>query len=173
MNLRASIAASFLVIALISGLTMALPPTHAQSTVTVSIPNGAGNAGGAPGYAPDNVTVVVGVNNTVTWTNNDTVHHTVTPGNEPAGSPWSGGSPDMPPQASYSFTFTVPGTYSYFCKYHNWMTGTVVVKAATSTTTSTPEFPVTSLAVIVFAAMAAVIVAAPRLRPSRAGPPSV
>jgi plastocyanin len=95
-------------------------------TVSVSIPKGAGDGPqAAPGYAPDKITVVIGVNNTVTWTNNDPIHHTVTsaPGN---GSLNSG---DMAQGATYTYTFTTPGTYDYVCVYHAWMTGTVVVKS--------------------------------------------
>jgi plastocyanin len=162
----------------VSGLTMALPLANAQSAVVVSMPNGSGLPAGGPGYAPDTVTVVIGVNNTITWTNNDTAHHNVTPGNEPAGATWSAGSGDMAPNAAYSFTFTVPGNYTYTCTYHKWMTGNVVVKAAALTSTSTktsttPEFPAAYLAVIFFAVIAAVMVAAPRLRPSRVSTPPI
>lgn len=50
----------------------------------------------APFYSPQNVTVVKGVNNTVTWVNNDDVPHTVTAtdgsfnsGNLNAGQTWA------------------------------------------------------------------------------------
>lgn len=97
------------------------------SAVKVSMPNGAGNPNGAPGYAPDNLTLVIGVNNTVTWTNNDSAHHTVTSTKAPAGASFNSG--DMAPGATFSFTFTVPGTYQYDCVYHFWMTGTITVVA--------------------------------------------
>jgi len=97
------------------------------SAVKVSMPNGAGNPNGAPGYAPDNLTLVIGVNNTVTWTNNDSAHHTVTSTKAPAGASFDSG--DMAPGATFSFTFTVPGTYQYDCVYHFWMTGTITVVA--------------------------------------------
>jgi plastocyanin len=89
----------------------------------ISITSGAGLPNGAPGYSPDAITLVIGVNNTVTWINNDSSHHTVTSisGN---GSISSG---DMAPGAKYTFTFTTPGTYQYFCVYHSWMTGTITV----------------------------------------------
>jgi plastocyanin len=164
---------------------MALPVVSAApSTVVVSMPSGAGAPAGAPGYNPDTITVVIGVNNTVMWTNNDTVagkgtSHTVTPKTQPTGGNWpSTGSGNMLVNASYSFTFTMPGTYTYYCAYHSWMTGTVVVVAAATTSTATststtPEFPAAALAVVLFAVIAAVIVAAPRLRPSRlAAPPN-
>ncbi len=92
----------------------------------VSMPNGAGNPNGAPGYAPDNITVVIGVNATVTWTNNDVSHHTVTSSSVPQGAT-SFNSGDMAPGATFTYTFTVPGTYHYVCNYHTWMTGTVTV----------------------------------------------
>jgi plastocyanin len=31
--------------------------------------------------------------------------------------------------SAYTHAFGVPGTYQYDCKYHSWMTGTIVVKA--------------------------------------------
>jgi len=152
---------------LISGLALAMPPASAQSAVAVSIPMGAGaGQSAAPGYAPDNVTVVIGVNNTVTWTNNDSPsHHTAAAVTYPTGG-GSFNSGDMAPGASFSYTFTIPGTYTYNCAYHTWMTGTVVVKGAS--TTPAPEFPAASLAIILFAVIAAVMVAAPRLRPTLA-----
>lgn len=156
---------------LMSGLA-ALPLASAQSTVSVSIPSGAGaSASAAPGFKPNAVTVVIGVNNTVTWTNNDSTTHTVTPSTGPNGG-WSTGSGDLAAGKSYSFAFTVPGTYAYHCNYHSWMSGTVVVKAAASTSTSTststtPEFPVGYLAVILFAVIAAVMLATARLRQGR------
>jgi plastocyanin len=167
MTRRVSFAAGAVVLALLFGLVMALPAAGAKSEVMVSIPSGAGLAASAPGYAPGTITVVIGVNNTVTWTNNDNVHHTVTPGSEPAGTPWTVGSGDMDttgPTKVYSFTFTVPGTYTYSCAYHSTMAGTIVVKPGVTTT---PEFPAASLAVILFAVIAAVMLVAPRLRPSR------
>lgn len=96
------------------------------TTTSVEIPKGAGSGpSAAPGYAPDKVTVVIGVNNTVTWTNDDTVAHTVTSvsGN---GTISSG---NLAAGATYTFTFSSPGTYDYYCEYHVWMSGTVIVKS--------------------------------------------
>jgi plastocyanin len=99
------------------------PPPPPAAGLAISIPKGAGNPNGAPGYSPDKVTLVIGVNNTVTWTNNDSAHHTVTSvsGN---GTISSG---DMAPGATFTYTFTTPGTYQYYCVYHSWMTGTITV----------------------------------------------
>jgi plastocyanin len=96
------------------------------SGVKVSIPSGASNPSNPPGYAPDKITLVVGVNNTVTWSNDDTAPHTVTSTSVPSGAT-SFDSGNLAAGATYSYTFTVPGTYQYHCNYHSWMTGTVTV----------------------------------------------
>jgi plastocyanin len=99
-----------------------------QTLVRVSIYNGSANSANPPGYTPDSITLVVGVNNTVTWTNNDSVHHTVTSTSAPSGGDFNSGN--MQPGAVCTHTFTVPGTYQYDCTYHAWMVGTIVVKAS-------------------------------------------
>ena len=109
------------------GSTTTTTTSAAVGTVAVSIPSGAGSPNGAPGYAPDSITVVIGTNNTVIWTNNDNTHHTVT---ATAGN-GTMNSGDMAPGATFNFTFTAPGTYDYICSYHSWMKGTVVVVAGT------------------------------------------
>src|SRR5580658_7153457 len=99
-----------------------------QSPVQVSIYSGSANSADPPGYTPDSITLVVGVNNTVTWTNDDSIHHTVTSTSAPAGGSFSSGNMNGG-GATYTHTFTVLGTYQYDCEYHSWMTGTIVVKA--------------------------------------------
>jgi plastocyanin len=99
-----------------------------QTPVQVSIYNGSGNSANPPGYTPDTITLVIGVNNTVTWTNNDSVHHTVTSTGAPSGGLFNSGN--MNAGAACTHTFTVPGTYNYDCVYHSWMTGTIIVKAS-------------------------------------------
>jgi plastocyanin len=99
-----------------------------QTPVLVSIYSGSANSADPPGYTPDSITLVVGVNNTVTWTNNDSVHHTVTSTSAPTGGDFNSGN--MQPGAACTHTFTVAGTYQYDCAYHSWMVGTIVVKAS-------------------------------------------
>ena len=89
----------------------------------VSIVSGAGTDTKNKGFAPNAITVVLGVNNTVVWTNNDSSPHTVTSN----GGTFNSGN--MAPGQTYAYTFTAPGTYEYHCTYHPWMTGTVIVKA--------------------------------------------
>lgn len=145
-----------------------LQASASSDPVKVSIPNGTSTNTASPGYSPATITVVIGTNNTVTWTNNDIAVHTVTANDK------SFDSGDIAPGASFSFTFTTPGTYPYHCIYHSWMSGTVIVKAAeavTATTSSTspqtsstttsststgggvPEFPFQLLVVSAFTAL--------------------
>ena len=102
--------------------------TSSPATVgpVVTIPPGSAAQTASTYYLPPTITVVAGVNSTVTWVNNDDAPHTVTAidgsfnsGNLDAGQSWT-------------YTFTAPGTYSYICSYHLWMKGTVIVKAAST-----------------------------------------
>jgi plastocyanin len=71
-------------------------------------------------FSPASVTVPVG--GTVIWTNGDPVAHTVTSmGKGPLG------SATLDAGGTYSYTFTTPGTYMYYCAVHPDMMGTVVV----------------------------------------------
>jgi plastocyanin len=58
---------------------------------------------------------------TVTWTNQDAMAHTVTADDG------SWGSGPLGPGTTYSHVFTSPGTYTYHCAFHPFMTGTVMV----------------------------------------------
>lgn len=58
---------------------------------------------------------------TVTWKNDDAVSHTVT------SKTGLFDSKDMHYGKTFSYTFTKPGTYDYYCVYHPGMVGTVVV----------------------------------------------
>ncbi|MGH9920636.1 MAG: plastocyanin/azurin family copper-binding protein, partial [Nitrososphaerales archaeon] len=95
----------------------------------VSIPNGTGaNSSSGLNFSPDSITVVIGVNNTVMWTNDDAVLHTVTSSSVPAGAQ-SFNDASLSPGSTFIVTFTTPGTYQYHCSIHSWMRGTVVVKS--------------------------------------------
>lgn len=70
-------------------------------------------------FQPEVLKVKVGAK--VTWTNDDTVAHTVTADTN------SFASGNLQPGGSFSFTFTRPGTYAYHCSIHPSMHGSVVV----------------------------------------------
>ena len=77
-------------------------------------------------FAPQRITVKAGT--TVTWINDDDSPHTV------ASSSKSFKSKPLDTKDKFSFTFTTPGTYEYFCSLHPHMTGVIVVEAATGST---------------------------------------
>jgi plastocyanin len=90
-----------------------------------------------PMYEPAQVTIKAG--ETVEWLNNGGVVHSVTAVPEEAYRPKDVALPMgaatfdsgfMPPGSKFDYTFTVPGTYRYFCVPHEalGMIGTVVVK---------------------------------------------
>lgn len=71
-------------------------------------------------FSPSTITVKAG--DTVTWTNQDSVEHSATSDD---------GSFDtglMSQGKSGSVTFSKPGTYTYHCKIHPTMHGTVIVQ---------------------------------------------
>lgn len=85
----------------------------AAPTVAVQIHNFA--------FVPAMVTVSPGT--TVTWTNADEDPHTVNATDK------SFKSAALDTDDKYTFTFTRPGDYAYFCSLHPHMTGHIVVKA--------------------------------------------
>ncbi len=75
-------------------------------------------------FSPDVITVIIGKNNTVTWVNQDGTTHTVTATDN------SFNSGDIKAGSSWSYQFSIAGTYTYYCLYHSaWMKGTVIVKS--------------------------------------------
>jgi plastocyanin len=96
--------------------------------LAISILKGSSSDQSSLGFGPDTATIVVGVNNTVTWTNNDVAGHTVTFTGIPSGATTSS-SALIAPSATFTQTFTVPGTYHYICSIHSWMKGTIIVKS--------------------------------------------
>jgi amicyanin len=74
-------------------------------------------------FSPQSLTVKAGA--TVTWTNKDDIPHAI------AAVSKLFRSKALDTDDNYSFTFTTPGTYEYFCSLHPHMTGTIVVEAAT------------------------------------------
>jgi plastocyanin len=72
-------------------------------------------------FTPQVLTVTPGT--TVTWTNSDEDPHTVTANDK------SFHSAALDTDDKFSFTFTKPGDYAYFCSLHPHMTGKIVVKA--------------------------------------------
>jgi amicyanin len=87
------------------------------------------------GYAFSPATLSVPAGSTVTWTNRDTAPHDVKTTSAPA----AFHSPMLNKGGSWSFTFTTPGTYGYYCTVHPNMTARIVVQAAAPKPTPTHE----------------------------------
>jgi len=83
---------------------------------------GSSNPYSGKSYLPVEITVVIGKNNTVVWRNDDAVDHTVTADDR------FFDSQIVKPGSTWTYTFTKPGTYSYHCIPHPWMTGRVIVR---------------------------------------------
>jgi plastocyanin len=105
--------------------------TSPVAGVKIIIPNGV-NLNHALDFTPSTVVLVVGVNNSVTWVNQDSTDHTATFTVVPGGVTASSVSAsDVPPGTSFGpVTFTVAGTYDYHCQFHpGWMRGVIIVKS--------------------------------------------
>jgi len=91
--------------------------------VQVVVADGSGeNDDGGTRFDPAVINVVIGVNNTVTWINQDEIVHNVL---SVSGYFYSG---DLSRGQSYTFTFTRAGTYPFFCSYYPIMSGVVTVE---------------------------------------------
>jgi amicyanin len=99
--------------ALLQSLTFAAPGFAADASVTMDNFT----------FNPPSLTVKVGT--AVTWTNQDDIPHTV------ASKTKAFKSKTLDTDDVFSFTFTTPGVYEYFCSLHPHMTGTIVVEATT------------------------------------------
>jgi plastocyanin len=86
---------------------------NAASAVAIKIDNFS--------FAPQTLTVPAGTQ--VTWTNQDDIPHTVVSDDKTTFK-----SHALDTDEKFSFTFTKPGTYEYFCSIHPKMTAKIVVQ---------------------------------------------
>jgi amicyanin len=107
------IAAALLAFASSTGLDRAVAADSTAQTAKVEIKG--------MKYEPATLTVTAGT--TVTWVNVDDMPHTVTDKNRVFR------SAGLDTNDSYSYTFTTPGEFNYFCTVHPYMTAKVVVTA--------------------------------------------
>jgi len=89
-----------------------LNPAPTGATIPVSIQN----------FTFEPATIQARAGDTIVFTNNDSVPHTVT--QDPAGSGFASGTID--PGSTYTLTIDDPGTYAFFCGFHPSMTGTIM-----------------------------------------------
>ena len=122
-------------------------PSANMSNSTSSAGNSTSSAGGTSvsivpnastladkAFSPNPVSIKVG--DTITWTNKDTIFHTVTSGTGPSDpakgkefdSGLSGPSALTTQGKTFSHKFTTAGEFPYFCELHPTMVGKVSVK---------------------------------------------
>jgi plastocyanin len=114
---RSALIAAALGAATAAAITEFVPPAWAQAaSPTVTIGNFTFN--------PPSLTIKAGT--TVVWTNRDDIPHGIASADNAFKR-----SQALDTDDSFSFVFTTPGTYRYFCYLHPNMTGTIVVTSAT------------------------------------------
>jgi plastocyanin len=106
-----------LTLSLALGTVLVLHPTRAKgeaaaSALEVRVDN----------FTFGPATLTVPVNSTVTWVNKDDLPHVV------ASNDGVFKSKALDTEDKYSYTFSKPGTYAYFCSIHPKMVGKIVVQ---------------------------------------------
>jgi amicyanin len=91
------------------------------------------------GYAFQPAALTIRAGDTVTWTNQDVAPHDVTT----TGGPVAVHGATITKGQSWSYTFTVPGTYSYICSIHPDMRATLTVLPAVAATRAARPVTVT------------------------------
>ena len=121
-------------------------PAYAAEEIAADITQGSSSKT-LDAFSPNPANVHIG--DIVTWTNRDSIPHTVTSGinGRPDGRFDSSPNfnPLILPLAAFSHTFTESGGYPYYCALHPNMIGTVIVAAAapSSNQTASREFTIT------------------------------
>ncbi len=109
-----SIAALAIVMVMVAGRTKTFGATAVEDkpAMEVKIDNFV--------FSPNEMTVAAG--STVRWTNRDDIPHNVVSDDK------SFKSKVLDTDDAFVYTFTKPGTYTYFCSIHPKMTGKIVVQ---------------------------------------------
>jgi plastocyanin len=110
-----------------SGAAQGAPPaqpTPAPQTPApiAAAPQGEPTAVNIAKFAFVPATITISAGQSITWTNTDPVDHTTTSNDRV----WDSGP--LSPNATFSMTFSQPGTYAYECTIHPFIRGTVVVQ---------------------------------------------
>jgi plastocyanin len=101
--------------ALLGFASSAMPAPAFAADATIGIENFT--------FSPQTLTVKAGT--TVTWTNKDDIPHTV------VSTASAFKSKALDTDDKFTFTFTTPGVYDYFCSIHPHMKASIIVEAAT------------------------------------------
>ncbi|MBI5377366.1 MAG: hypothetical protein HZA82_01920, partial [Thaumarchaeota archaeon] len=119
--------------------------------ITIDMPEGAASVDNGIFFDPADTFVTPG--STITWTNSDTVSHTVTSGTPSEGPDGKFDSGLFGPGKTFETVLDEKGTYQYFCQVHPWMTGSITVDP-----TAVPEFPISVMIIMALVVAASVII---------------
>lgn len=125
-NMKLSSKITF-VVALLLAILLGTKPVFAATT-NVSITS--------TGFVPESITITVG--DTVVWTNDDTTDHTATDDELT----WD--TDIIDPALTGSLKFDTAGTFTYSDTIDPTLTGTIIVKAASGTTSSSSSTSTTT-----------------------------
>ncbi|MGC1176472.1 MAG: plastocyanin/azurin family copper-binding protein [Candidatus Saccharimonadales bacterium] len=120
---------ALVIVVVVLGLVVVKSSDHKTATTTTATSADtssavATNAVNISNYMFDPMVIKVKVGTTVTWTNKDSVHHSVTADTTSSDAP---NSSLFGQNETYRFTFKKAGTYTFHCIPHPYMHGTVVV----------------------------------------------
>jgi plastocyanin len=101
----------------------------------VIIPEGSSLADQGHNFEPAVITVIIGVNNTVRWVNQDITFSTIKADNMSDQEFWNATNLDessnldqlLSPGETFEYTFTKPGQFGYHSEPHPHLHGTVIV----------------------------------------------
>lgn len=117
-----ALALTIVAFATIVGCSSSAPTATTPSPTPAPAPSGSGGAQAVTianfAFSPADLSIKVG--DTITWTNNDTVPHTVTFADF--------ASQQLAPGATYSHKFDAAGSFDYHCSIHPSMTAKVTVQ---------------------------------------------
>jgi nitrite reductase (NO-forming) len=101
---------------------------NATSATGASVTISPGSSSPSNGKFFEPVTLTVSTGTTVTWTNGDSILHTVTSGNPEAGNLGTVfDSSYLAAGKTFQHQFSTAGTFDYSCTLHPWMKGNIVV----------------------------------------------
>ena len=100
-------------------------PTTTPTTTHISMVSGSSNPNNKVFYDP--TPAKVKTSTTITWTNDDTLPHTVTSGNADTGPSGEFDSGIVMGGGSFTHTFDKAGSFDYYCALHPYMIGQVIV----------------------------------------------
>jgi len=111
-------------------------PGSCPTAARVVVNNTAASNASTKNYQPPALSLVIGVNNTVAWTDEDPGFelHVISVAVPPGGPQWDLNMTDTPGANTQCVSLTAPGTYTYEIFVPYIVAGTIVVKESASST---------------------------------------